>query len=235
MLCLFGQCTELDVFGLVIGWGLTESENISPVLKEVGLKYVDQKKCVDAWNMLRIEVTDSMLCALPKDNKPWRSGGAWNGDSGGPLIVKEISDSGAPRADICVGVVSWGLANYKNNGGFPGVYGRVSEGYEWIQDEMKKPPARLKPLRPPKLKRVPIRQMIWWLQQKAKYGYQMASRIASFVLCLPFLLRYTTIERRLGIDLDETISSIRFSLLVAVLLLPMIPLELFLYIYYGGP
>ena len=216
---------------LVIGWGLTENRRISPVLKEVGLKYVDQKRCVDAWNMLRIEVTDSMLCALPKDNKPWRSGGAWNGDSGGPLIVQTMSDSGAPGADICVGVVSWGFRDYKGNGGFPGVYGRVSEGYEWIQDEMKRPPARLQPLKPGLV--TSVKAFMVMLPAHIVYGYRLASQISSFVLCLPFFLRYSTIERRIGIDLDETISSFRFSILVAVLLFPVF-LTAFLRIVLGA-
>jgi hypothetical protein len=50
------------------------------------------------------------------------------GDSGGPLIVK--GDHNDTSDDVQVGLTSWGW----DCGQQPGVYARVSEGYEWIRD-----------------------------------------------------------------------------------------------------
>ena len=45
---------------------------------------------------------------------------------GGPLIVR---DDDGPDGDVVVGVVSWGIGC----GTMPGVFARVSSGYDWIQ------------------------------------------------------------------------------------------------------
>jgi hypothetical protein len=52
------------------------------------------------------------------------------GDSGGPLIVKGNADDVSD--DVQVGVTSWGW----DCGQQPGVFARVSEGYEWIRDRV---------------------------------------------------------------------------------------------------
>jgi hypothetical protein len=52
------------------------------------------------------------------------------GDSGGPLILKGDSDDKSD--DVQVGLTSWGW----DCGQQPGVYARVSEGYEWIRDQV---------------------------------------------------------------------------------------------------
>ena len=45
---------------------------------------------------------------------------------GGPLIVRDVN---GPDGDVVVGIVSWGIGC----GIMPGVFARVSSGYEWIQ------------------------------------------------------------------------------------------------------
>jgi hypothetical protein len=45
---------------------------------------------------------------------------------GGPLIVRDVY---GPDGDVVVGIVSWGIGC----GIMPGVFARVSSGYEWIQ------------------------------------------------------------------------------------------------------
>ena len=50
------------------------------------------------------------------------------GDSGGCLIKKGFVDSD----DVQVGVVSWGYGCAEQ----PGVYARVSQGYDWIREQV---------------------------------------------------------------------------------------------------
>ncbi len=45
---------------------------------------------------------------------------------GGPLIVRDVN---GPDGDVLVGIVSWGIGC----GIMPGVFARVSYGYDWIQ------------------------------------------------------------------------------------------------------
>ena len=202
-----------------IGWGLTERYRISPVLKHVELKYVEPSECKNIWKLLRMEVTESMLCTFPKDDDTWRKG-TYKGDSGGPLILKQMDDNGAPAADISVGLVSWGFRNYHENGGFPGVFGRTSAAYEWIQEEMRKPPARTEPLEAGM--REKLKEFVGRSSRYLIVGYLWASRITVGLLTLPLLFRLLGLEGVTGIHLDETISSIRFAALVSILLFPVL-------------
>jgi hypothetical protein len=45
---------------------------------------------------------------------------------GGPLIVRDVNGA---DGDVIVGIVSWGIGC----GIMPGVFARVSSGYDWIQ------------------------------------------------------------------------------------------------------
>jgi hypothetical protein len=65
-----------------------------------------------------------MMCARANGKDSCQS------DSGGPLIIKGDD----ANSDLQVGVVSWGLGCASDS--FPGVYARVSRGYEWIQREV---------------------------------------------------------------------------------------------------
>ena len=62
---------------------------------------------------------------------------------GGPLVIRGKDSNGAD--DIQVGLVSWGVGCASKH--FPGVYARISEAYDWIQDEVcsksQDPPANL--------------------------------------------------------------------------------------------
>merc|ERR1712150_90655 len=65
-----------------------------------------------------------MICAAD-DGKD-----SCQGDSGGPLIVRaDDSDE-----DVQVGIVSWGKGCAKP--GYPGVYARVSEKIDWINEQI---------------------------------------------------------------------------------------------------
>ena len=80
----------------------------------------------DPWSLYHDMITDSMICAtgVEKDS--------CQGDSGGPLIIKGDDPTGAD--DVEVGVVSWGYGCAVE--GYPGVYARVSDAYDWIREEV---------------------------------------------------------------------------------------------------
>lgn len=68
-------------------------------------------------------ISDGQVCAgLPVGGKD-----SCQGDSGGPLVLRDVD--GCP---VQVGVVSWGQGC--GRGGYYGVYTRVSENVDWIDD-----------------------------------------------------------------------------------------------------
>jgi len=73
-------------------------------------------------------VTDQMMCA--EDYSEGED--SCQGDSGGPLVILGNDANGGE--DVEVGVVSWGYGCAVN--GYPGVYARVSEAYDWIREEV---------------------------------------------------------------------------------------------------
>lgn len=106
----------------VMGWGTTEyGGNISPVLLEAETDYVTNSKCNSYYSG---DITSNMMCAA-------RDGiDSCQGDSGGPLIIKGADASD----DVQVGIVSWGIGCADPN--YPGVYARVSEKIDWINDQI---------------------------------------------------------------------------------------------------
>jgi len=108
---------------IVMGYGDTEfGGDISEVLLEVEVDYVDNTECNEAYESKEYSITNNMLCAY-RDGKD-----ACQGDSGGPLIM-------ADGKNVQVGIVSFGEECAKKN--FPGVYASVSSHYEWIQSYVK--------------------------------------------------------------------------------------------------
>jgi Trypsin len=53
---------------------------------------------------------------------------ACSGDSGSPLVMEAFSET----FDVQVGIVSWG----RGCAVYPGVYSRISSGYDWIRGEV---------------------------------------------------------------------------------------------------
>jgi trypsin len=68
-------------------------------------------------------ITDDMICA--SDNNGGRERDSCQGDSGGPLTIKSSDGKFS-----LIGIVSWG---YGCASGWPGVYGRVTEFLDWIE------------------------------------------------------------------------------------------------------
>ncbi|MEY4178173.1 MAG: hypothetical protein RLY70_1747 [Planctomycetota bacterium] len=107
----------------VVGWGQTkESGNSSWVLRSVRVPFVSNSDAnrADSYNG---QVNRNMLAAgaMGKDS--------CQGDSGGPLFMK--NDAGDLRQ---VGIVSWGNGCARRN--YPGVYTRVANYFDWINNTM---------------------------------------------------------------------------------------------------
>jgi len=105
----------------VLGWGAINDAKDRPDNLQVGeVKVVPNGICQQAEGLVRPSstyertyqgyITDDMLCAADEDTD------ACNGDSGGPLIIRDFFGD---RVDMLVGVVSWGYGCASEN--FPGV------------------------------------------------------------------------------------------------------------------
>jgi trypsin len=111
----------------VFGWGDTNKDanirEVSDELKVAKLRVVASTTCdtnyqAYARNRESKVITDDMMCAMH------RLQDSCQGDSGGPLVF----------SGKIVGITSWGVEC--NNRNFPGVYARISSGYEWIQKKV---------------------------------------------------------------------------------------------------
>lgn len=115
-----GSYSPAGVTSTVIGWGATREGGAgSNILLEVDVPILTNTKCNTQYGG---GITDSMICA------GFDAGGkdSCQGDSGGPLFVNKNSKP------IQIGVVSWGQGCARP--GYPGVYARVSELYDFIAD-----------------------------------------------------------------------------------------------------
>ncbi|KAL7482728.1 hypothetical protein ACHAW6_008385, partial [Cyclotella cf. meneghiniana] len=102
-----------------MGWGdTTQGGSGSNVLREVDLPVITNELCYEKYPG---DIYASMICTfLPgKDS--------CQGDSGGPLIIPGSSAD----TDTLIGMVSWGIGCASSK--YPGVYSRVSNGYDWIK------------------------------------------------------------------------------------------------------
>lgn len=106
----------------VVGWGnMKETGSNYPVdLRQVAVPLVARSDCNDA-NSYRGAITARMICA------GYRAGGkdACDGDSGGPLMVKD----GQGKWTLQAGIVSWGSGCARPN--LYGVYARVALLSAW--------------------------------------------------------------------------------------------------------
>ncbi len=78
-------------------------------------------------------ITDDMMCALDAEEGQ----DACSGDSGNPLLallppLTSSSLPALPKLVTQVGLVSWGLGCARSN--YPGVYSRISEEIDWIDE-----------------------------------------------------------------------------------------------------
>jgi len=112
--------TRIDDIFTVIGIGRERDRGRrSNVLLEVDVPFVPNDQCVDHWARERVTIDEEvMLCAGGEEDRD-----SCDGDSGGPLLDSD---------GIQVGIVSFGGAC--GQGGWPGVYSRVSGAIDWIDD-----------------------------------------------------------------------------------------------------
>jgi len=110
--------------GSVTGWGRrSEYGSISPVLREVHLPIISNKRCMEMYRASGQNewIPQIFVCAGTTN------GGkdSCEGDSGGPLVIKGRNG----RYELA-GVISWGIGCGDRNR--PGVYTRISEFKSWI-------------------------------------------------------------------------------------------------------
>jgi trypsin len=119
------QLMEVDVYAITNDQCKNSSGSISSSSSGT-IEDGDNSGNDDPWSLYHDMITDSMICAtgIEKDS--------CQGDSGGPLIIKGDDPTGAD--DVEVGVVSWGYGCAVE--GYPGVYARVSDAYDWIREEV---------------------------------------------------------------------------------------------------
>ena len=124
----------------VAGWGATQTPTpqdnfLSPVLLDTTVQYMTNGQCVQAggyvetngvnvyysyWNFVK----ENMMCAVENNQD------ACVGDSGGPLIFPGQNGDGSD--DVQVGIVSFGVGCA--NPDFPGIYARISDQWEWLEE-----------------------------------------------------------------------------------------------------
>jgi len=115
---------------VVSGWGTTSSGgSLSKVLLEAEVEVLSNKECISDYGYTSSDLTTKMMCAGVEE------GGkdACQGDSGGPLVTCGDGDGVTPGENYdLIGVVSWGYGCASAR--FPGVYARVTEVIDWIED-----------------------------------------------------------------------------------------------------
>uniref|UniRef100_A0A0K8TDJ8 CLIP domain-containing serine protease n=1 Tax=Lygus hesperus TaxID=30085 RepID=A0A0K8TDJ8_LYGHE len=110
-------------FPLVAGWGDTSHKGPkSKALLEVQLPVVEHGSCIDIYRKMRVNVTQDQLCAGGKDKD------SCTGDSGGPLMFPQSGKF------YLIGIVSFGIGCAEP--GYPGVYTRVTNYVDWINDKI---------------------------------------------------------------------------------------------------
>lgn len=116
---------------MVLGWGaINISDHTNTIypsrLQKARINYITNEECEQAQvldeTLYSGEIFDSMLCATSPGIDACR------GDSGGPLLRQDVLQG----EDIQVGIVSWG----RGCALYPGVYSRISDGYDWIREQV---------------------------------------------------------------------------------------------------
>ncbi|XP_032688263.1 serine proteinase stubble-like isoform X2 [Odontomachus brunneus] len=109
----------------VTGWGRLHDDGPLPsILQEVAVPVVNNTVCEDMYRTAGYveHIPHIFICA------GWRNGGydSCEGDSGGPMVIQRARD----KRWILAGIISWGIGCAVPNQ--PGVYTRISEFREWI-------------------------------------------------------------------------------------------------------
>ena len=115
----------------VMGWGDTDGNVDNPLPREmrmVDVKVISNQRCENlekgggaSYGNYGFGIYDNNICTYTQEKD------ACQGDSGGPLIIR----GNTAWQDMLIGVTSWGIGCAY----LPGVYGRVSESFGWIQEQ----------------------------------------------------------------------------------------------------
>jgi secreted trypsin-like serine protease len=107
------------------GWGqlYSSASSLPDYLQYVTLNITTDTYCRQAFPS-KPSIYPGMLCAT--DNRGDVTRDSCQGDSGGPLTLKDSTGK-----FYVVGIVSWGIGCAS---GYPGVYTRVSDYQQWIDD-----------------------------------------------------------------------------------------------------
>uniref|UniRef100_A0AAG5CTE4 CLIP domain-containing serine protease n=1 Tax=Anopheles atroparvus TaxID=41427 RepID=A0AAG5CTE4_ANOAO len=108
----------------VAGWGQTQNRSTSTKLLHLKVPVWENDNCGEVFRSVSLDIVPTQVCAggdMGKDS--------CRGDSGGPLMWLRRSEW------YLVGLVSFGLEQCGANG-VPGVYTRISEYMNWIQETM---------------------------------------------------------------------------------------------------
>jgi len=109
----------VDASCTITGWGRTESGSLPNIMQKTTGMLLSTNQCEARWGSTNI--LTSHLCI---DNY---FTGACNGDSGGPMECRRVSDG----ATVLSGVTSWGASGCDTT--LPSVYTRISSFKSWIE------------------------------------------------------------------------------------------------------
>ena len=122
---------------IVAGWGKTENGSSSEVLLEASVPIFPHDQCVNNYAKHNVIITDQMMCA------GFEEGGidTCEGDSGGPLFSAMYGNDDSTNTTDCnfvlVGITSFGIGCAVP--GYPGIYTKVIEYVDWIQNNTYQP------------------------------------------------------------------------------------------------
>ncbi|KPA18406.1 coagulation factor VII [Candidatus Magnetomorum sp. HK-1] len=109
---------------IIIGWGkLNEHGPFSTKLQQVNVPIISNDVCLNAFEKdpSDVVITSNQICA----GEPDGGKDACRGDSGGPLIIRDIDNW------VLAGIVSWGRGCARP--GYYGIYTRVSMYIDFIE------------------------------------------------------------------------------------------------------
>ncbi|XP_014277134.1 anionic trypsin-2 [Halyomorpha halys] len=128
-ICLDTGSSLFDMKVIATGFGLNKEQKYSDVLQKVGLRIVDQSSCTEKYKGILNnprDISEHHICAYDEGKD------TCGGDSGGPI---QIHHSQYKCMYTLIGVTSFG-ANCSLDTNFPGVYTKVSDYLEWIEDNV---------------------------------------------------------------------------------------------------
>ncbi|KAL1394961.1 hypothetical protein pipiens_002952 [Culex pipiens pipiens] len=108
---------------IAAGWGVTENDDFSDVLRKVSLTVVDQRKCAQLYRT-KFRLRNSQLCAGGQPGKD-----TCLGDSGGPLM-RQVGNT-----FYLYGIISFGPEKCGTDG-IAGVYTNVVQYVDWIRRKL---------------------------------------------------------------------------------------------------